>query len=128
MRISDWSSDVCSSDLSGGKALTERKGNFVLPTLITGLDNKAEVVQTETFAPILYVMKYSTLEDAIAMQNDVPQGLSPATLTPNLKAAEAFLSATGSDSGLTNNRTRPVSGRPWCVRLVHGVWCRFRVI
>src|SRR3546814_5817543 len=43
---------------SGGKALTERKGNFVLPTLITGLDNKAEVVQTETFAPILYVMKY----------------------------------------------------------------------
>src|SRR3546814_19193286 len=47
---------------SGGKALTERKGHFVLPTLITGLDNKAEVVQTETFAPILYVMKYSKLE------------------------------------------------------------------
>src|SRR3546814_3071525 len=101
MRISDWSSDVCSSDLSGGKALTERKGNFVLPTLITGLDNKAEVVQTETFAPILFVMTYSTLEDAIAMQNDVPQGLSSAIFSTNLKAAEAFLSATGSDCGIS---------------------------
>ena len=87
---------------SGGKALTDRKGNFVLPTIITGLDNKAEVVQTETFAPILYVMKYSKLEDAIAMQNDVPQGLSSAIFTTNLKAAEAFLSAAGSDCGISN--------------------------
>ncbi|MFC3715923.1 aldehyde dehydrogenase family protein [Luteimonas soli] len=87
---------------SGGKALSDRKGNFVLPTIITGLDNKSEVVQTETFAPILYVMKYSKLEDAIAMQNDVPQGLSSAIFTTNLKAAEAFLSATGSDCGIAN--------------------------
>ncbi|MGN7724736.1 L-piperidine-6-carboxylate dehydrogenase [Luteimonas sp. 22616] len=87
---------------SGGKALTERKGNFVLPTIITGLENKAEVVQTETFAPILYVMKYSKLDDAIAMQNDVPQGLSSAIFTTNLKAAEAFLAATGSDCGIAN--------------------------
>ncbi|MDN5782817.1 MAG: aldehyde dehydrogenase family protein [Luteimonas sp.] len=87
---------------SGGKALTERKGNFVLPTIITGLENKAEVVQTETFAPILYVMKYSKLDDAIAMQNDVPQGLSSAIFTTNLKAAEQFLSAWGSDCGISN--------------------------
>jgi aldehyde dehydrogenase (NAD+) len=87
---------------SGGKALTERKGNFVLPTIITGLENKAEVVQTETFAPILYAMKYSKLDDAIAMQNDVPQGLSSAIFTTNLKAAEAFLAATGSDCGIAN--------------------------
>jgi aldehyde dehydrogenase (NAD+) len=87
---------------SGGKALTERKGNFVLPTIVTGLENKAEVVQTETFAPILYVMKYSKLDDAIAMQNDVPQGLSSAIFTTNLKAAEAFLAATGSDCGIAN--------------------------
>ena len=87
---------------SGGKALTDRKGNFVLPTIITGLENKAEVVQTETFAPILYVMKYAKLDDAIAMQNDVPQGLSSAIFTTNLKAAEAFLAATGSDCGIAN--------------------------
>ena len=87
---------------TGGKALSDRKGNFVLPTIVTGLANDAEVVQTETFAPILYVMKYARLEDAIAMQNDVPQGLSSAIFTENLKSAEAFLAATGSDCGIAN--------------------------
>ena len=87
---------------SGGRALTERPGHFVLPTIITGLKNSDEVVQTETFAPILYVMKYSTLDEAIAMQNDVPQGLSSAIFTTNLKAAEAFLAASGSDCGIAN--------------------------
>jgi len=87
---------------SGGKALDDRKGNFVLPTLVTGLSNDAEVVQTETFAPILYVMKYSTLEQALELQNDVPQGLSSSIFTTNLKAAEAFLSAAGSDCGIAN--------------------------
>ena len=87
---------------SGGRALDDRKGFFVLPTIITGLANDAEVVQTETFAPILYVMKYSELEDAIAMQNDVPQGLSSAIFTTNLQRAEAFLSAAGSDCGIAN--------------------------
>ncbi|MGJ7904752.1 L-piperidine-6-carboxylate dehydrogenase [Lysobacter sp. 1R34A] len=92
---------------SGGKVETggaqiERKGNFVLPTIITGLSNDAEVVQTETFAPILYVMKFKTLEEAIALQNDVPQGLSSSIFTANLKAAEAFLSAAGSDCGIAN--------------------------
>ena len=87
---------------TGGAALTDRKGNFVLPTIITGLTNDAEIVQHETFAPILYVMKYSELEDAIDMQNDVPQGLSSAIFTTNLKRAEAFLSAAGSDCGIAN--------------------------
>jgi len=87
---------------SGGKALTDRKGNFVLPTLVTGLSNDAEVVQTETFAPILYVMKYSTLDEAIDMQNDVPQGLSSSIFTTNLRSAEAFLSSAGSDCGIAN--------------------------
>lgn len=86
---------------TGGAAL-ERKGNFVLPTIVTGLANDAEVVQTETFAPILYVMKFSDLDEAIAMQNDVPQGLSSAIFTESLKAAEAFLSARGSDCGIAN--------------------------
>ncbi len=87
---------------TGGKALDDRKGNFVLPTIVTGLSNDAEVVQTETFAPILYVMKFGRLQDAIDMQNAVPQGLSSAIFTENLKAAEAFLSAAGSDCGIAN--------------------------
>ncbi len=87
---------------SGGKALDDRKGNFVLPTLVTGLSNDAEVVQTETFAPILYVMKFSKLDHAIDLQNAVPQGLSSAIFTTNLKAAEAFLAASGSDCGIAN--------------------------
>lgn len=86
---------------TGGAAL-ERAGNFVLPTIVTGLTNDAEVVQTETFAPILYVMKYTDLDEAIHLQNDVPQGLSSAIFTQNLKAAEAFLSAAGSDCGIAN--------------------------
>jgi aldehyde dehydrogenase (NAD+) len=87
---------------SGGKSLDERPGNFVLPAIVTGLSNDAEVVQTETFAPILYVMKYRDLDDAIAMQNDVPQGLSSSIFTNNLKSAEKFLAATGSDCGIAN--------------------------
>ena len=92
---------------SGGKVETggaaiEGKGNFVLPTIVTGLSNNAEVVQTETFAPILYVMKFSTLDQALDMQNAVPQGLSSSIFTTNLKAAEAFLAASGSDCGIAN--------------------------
>ncbi|HTA65508.1 MAG TPA: aldehyde dehydrogenase family protein, partial [Xanthomonadaceae bacterium] len=87
---------------SGGRALTERKGYFVLPTIVTGLKNSDEVVQTETFSPILYVMKYSSLDEALALQNDVPQGLSSAIFTANLRTAEAFLSAAGSDCGIAN--------------------------
>ena len=87
---------------SGGKALDDRKGNFVLPALITGLKNEAEVVQTETFAPILYVMKFAKLDEALEMQNAVPQGLSSSIFTTNLKAAEAFLAASGSDCGIAN--------------------------
>ncbi len=92
---------------SGGKVETggaaiEGKGNFVLPTLVTGLGNDAEVVQTETFAPILYVMPYQTLEQAIELQNAVPQGLSSSIFTTDLRAAEAFLAASGSDCGIAN--------------------------
>ncbi|MBS7455642.1 L-piperidine-6-carboxylate dehydrogenase [Coralloluteibacterium stylophorae] len=88
--------------VTGGKALTERKGNFVLPTIITGLGADDPIVQAETFAPILYVMPFKTLDEAIAMQNGVPQGLSSAIFTQNLKAAERFLSSTGSDCGIAN--------------------------
>ncbi|MFC0677614.1 aldehyde dehydrogenase family protein [Lysobacter korlensis] len=86
---------------SGGSAI-DRPGNFVLPAIVTGLSNDAEVVQTETFAPILYVMKYSTLEEAIELQNAVPQGLSSSIFTTNLQVAEQFLTAWGSDCGIAN--------------------------
>jgi aldehyde dehydrogenase (NAD+) len=65
-------------------------------------ENHYAIVQHETFAPILYVMKYKTLEEAIAMQNDVPQGLSSSIFTQNLQEAERFLSAAGSDCGIAN--------------------------
>jgi aldehyde dehydrogenase (NAD+) len=86
---------------TGGTAI-EGKGNFVLPTIITGVKNSDEVVQTETFAPILYVMPFKTIDEAIEMQNAVPQGLSSAIFTQNLKVAEQFLSAAGSDCGIAN--------------------------
>lgn len=61
-----------------------------------------EIVQHETFAPILYLMKYSTLDEAIAIQNGVPQGLSSSIMTLNLREAEQFLSSAGSDCGIAN--------------------------
>ncbi len=85
----------------GGEVL-DREGYFVMPTLVTGLPNTHACVQRETFAPILYVMPFETLEDAIRMQNDVPQGLSSALFTEKLKHAERYLSAQGSDCGIAN--------------------------
>ncbi len=87
---------------SGGRALDDRAGHFVLPTIVTGLRNDAEVVQAETFAPILYVMPFAQLDEAIAMQNDVPQGLSSSLFTTDLRASEQFLAAWGSDCGIAN--------------------------
>ena len=87
---------------TGGAALTDRPGNFVLPTIITGVKNSDECVQTETFAPILYVMPFKTIDEAIDMQNGVPQGLSSSIFTQNVKVAEQYLSAAGSDCGIAN--------------------------
>ena len=86
---------------TGGAAI-DRPGHFVLPAIVTGLGNDAAIVQHETFAPILYVMKYKELDEAIEMQNAVPQGLSSSIFTTNLKRAEAFLAASGSDCGIAN--------------------------
>ena len=98
---------VAKAKAAGGTVATggtakDGKGNFVLPTVITGLANGDEVVQTETFAPILYIMKFSTLDEAIGMQNAVPQGLSSAIFTQNVKSAERYLSSVGSDCGIAN--------------------------
>jgi len=86
--------------LFGGNIL-DRPGFFVEPTLVAA-KNDWEVVQRETFAPILYVMKYKTLDEAIAMQNHSQHGLSSAMFTNHIKHAETFLSARGSDCGIAN--------------------------
>jgi aldehyde dehydrogenase (NAD+) len=69
-------------------------GCYVKPVIIEA-KNDYKIVQAETFAPILYVIKYSELEDAVKMQNDVKQGLSSAIMTTDLREAERFLSASG---------------------------------
>lgn len=76
-------------------------GCYVKPC-IAEVENHYEVAQHETFAPILYLMKYTHLEEAIEMQNNVPQGLSSAIMTQNLREAELFLSHAGSDCGIAN--------------------------
>ena len=76
-------------------------GCYVRPA-IAEVTNDMQIVQNETFAPILYIMKYETIEDAIAIQNGVVQGLSSAIMTNNLREAELFLSAIGSDCGIAN--------------------------
>ena len=74
---------------------------YVRPALVE-IDRQADVVKRETFAPILYVMRYNDFNEAIAMQNDVPHGLSSSIFTLNLQEAERFLSAVGSDCGIAN--------------------------
>ena len=86
--------------LCGGQVLPG-PGNFVEPTIVLA-QNRWPVVQRETFAPILYLMTYKTIDEAIAMQNDVPQGLSSALFTNHLRHSEQFLSAVGSDCGIAN--------------------------
>jgi aldehyde dehydrogenase (NAD+) len=76
-------------------------GCYVKPCVYEVVNNYA-IVQHETFAPILYIMKYNTLDEAIAMQNNVPQGLSSSIFTLNMREAEKFLSHLGSDCGIAN--------------------------
>ena len=87
--------------LYGGKMLSDLGPNFVQPTIIK-MPAQTEIVKTETFAPILYLLEYDSLEDAVRIHNDVPQGLSSAMFTDLVREAEAFLSATGSDCGIAN--------------------------
>jgi aldehyde dehydrogenase (NAD+) len=74
---------------------------YVRPALVE-VSEQNDVVRRETFAPILYVLRYRELEEAIALHNDVPQGLSSSIFTTNMREAERFLSAAGSDCGIAN--------------------------
>lgn len=82
----------------GGESL----GDCLVRPAIVEASRQCELVQTETFAPILYVLKYSKLEEAIELHNGVPQGLSSCIFTDNLQEAEIFTSAVGSDCGIVN--------------------------
>jgi aldehyde dehydrogenase (NAD+) len=95
----------------GGKVLVEggvltgegyESGCYVKPCIIEVPNSQLPIVQHETFAPILYVMKYSTIDEAIEMQNGVVQGLSSSIMTTNMRDAELFLSVEGSDCGIAN--------------------------
>ena len=86
--------------LAGGKRI-DRPGSFVEPTIVKAR-NEWEIVQTETFVPILYVIAYDGIEDALRKHNDVPQGLSSAIFTNDVRNSELFLSSVGSDCGIAN--------------------------
>jgi aldehyde dehydrogenase (NAD+) len=86
--------------LCGGKVI-EGRGNFVEPTIVKAQPDW-DIVQRETFAPILYLISYRGLDEAIGIHNGVPQGLSSAIFTQDLQHAERFLSAAGSDCGIAN--------------------------
>ncbi len=86
--------------IRGGMAI-DRPGNFVEPTLVR-VKRGMETPKDETFAPILYVYEVDTLDEAIAIQNEVPQGLSSAMFTDSMRSAEEFLSHRGSDCGIAN--------------------------
>jgi aldehyde dehydrogenase (NAD+) len=104
--VGDFESAIDAVRQAGGEILAggsriDRPGSFVEPTIVMA-DNDWEIVQTETFVPILYVIPFSDIEDAIRMNNDVPQGLSSAIFTTDVRNSELFLSAAGSDCGIAN--------------------------
>ncbi|RYY51127.1 MAG: aldehyde dehydrogenase family protein [Chitinophagaceae bacterium] len=108
--VSSYLSAIEKCKAEGGKFIVEggvlkgkgyESGCYVKPC-IAEANNSYEIVQHETFAPILYIMKYKTMDEAIALQNGVPQGLSSAVITNNLREAERFLSFSGSDCGIAN--------------------------
>ena len=108
--VNDFVNAIEAAKKEGGKILTGgavlsgegyESGCFVTPCIIEA-QNHYHIVQEETFAPILYIMKYSKLDEAIAMQNDVPQGLSSSIFTRDMQEAETYLSHEGSDCGIAN--------------------------
>lgn len=108
--VNDFVNAIAACRNEGGKVLTGgevlegdgyESGCYVVPCIMEA-ENHYHIVQEETFAPILYIMKYSTMEEAIALQNDVPQGLSSSVFTTDMMESEAFLSHEGSDCGIAN--------------------------
>lgn len=108
--VEDYLNAIAKAKKEGGKMIVEggvvtgggyESECYVKPCIIEA-KNEFHIVQEETFAPILYVMKYKTIDEAIAMQNGVPQGLSSSIFTNSMREMEQFLSAEGSDCGIAN--------------------------
>lgn len=108
--VKNYTEAIAKCKAEGGNFIVEggvlegpgfESGCYVKPC-VAEAKNEYAIVQHETFAPILYLLKYDTIQEAIAMQNGVPQGLSSAIMTLNLREAEQFLSAAGSDCGIAN--------------------------
>ncbi len=104
--VESYRAAIASARSAGGEVLyggntLERPGNFVEPAIVRAR-NEWPIVQTETFAPILYVIPVASLNEAIAAQNASAHGLSSALFTDRLQSAERFLSASGSDCGIAN--------------------------
>jgi aldehyde dehydrogenase (NAD+) len=104
--VKQFDAAIAKAQLQGGKVLCggspiQRSGFYVQPTVILA-NADMRIVQQETFAPLLYVLPYKTLDEAIEIHNSVPQGLSSAIFTERFREAEQFLSATGSDCGIAN--------------------------
>jgi aldehyde dehydrogenase (NAD+) len=90
---------LCGAEVLSGEGY--ESGCYVKPTICEA-NNSFKIVQAETFAPILYIMKFKTIDEAIALQNGVKQGLSSSIFTNNMQESEQFLSAWGSDCGIAN--------------------------
>ncbi len=90
----------------GGEPLPDLGNSYVKPAIVE-VESQSDLVKRETFAPILYIMKYKNLEEAIDLHNDVPQGLSSCIFTNNIQEAETFISAVGSDCGIVNINIGP---------------------
>jgi aldehyde dehydrogenase (NAD+) len=104
--VERYSSAIQAAKRAGGTVLCgdkvlEGPGHFVAPTIVRARHDW-DIVRTETFAPILYLIEYETLDEAIQMHNAVDHGLSSAIFTTNVQNAERFLSALGSDCGIAN--------------------------
>lgn len=91
----------------GGELVDGVKGGAYVKPALVEMPAQTAVVQEETFAPILYVLRYKTLDEAIALQNNVPQGLSSCIFTNDVREAETFVSVTGSDCGIANVNIGP---------------------
>jgi len=93
--------------LFGGKTVEEKKcGNYVYPTLVE-IDGNAPIVKEELFVPILYLIKFKTLDEAIKLNNGVPQGLSSSIFTNNLQNMFKWIGPLGSDCGIVNCNIGP---------------------
>eukprot|EP00095_Tigriopus_kingsejongensis_P003353 maker-scaffold787_size97196-snap-gene-0.11 protein:Tk03353 transcript:maker-scaffold787_size97196-snap-gene-0.11-mRNA-1 annotation:"alpha-aminoadipic semialdehyde dehydrogenase" len=93
----------------GGEVITDRQGNYVQPTIVSGLPHDSPVVHRETFAPIVYVLKCKSLEEGIAWNNEVEQGLSSSLFTKNVEHVFKWIGPKGSDCGIVNVNI-PTSG------------------